>query len=320
MTNEPWPADQIASRSRVITDNDYAGDPDGLAELAQLLLSPSVDVRGVIGSRFRALDDWSAPTPDEAVAKATAIVDLTGRASDVPVHAGASQPLADHHTPVMSSASEAIIAEALRDDTDLPLFVTCGAGLTQIASAWLAEPRIGPRVTLVWIGGSEHTGHAEYPPGEGPLEYNLSIDPIAAQVVFNQSDIRIWQVPRNTYRTVIASRAELIVRLGSSGALGRHLLQSLGAITQLATTHSLQLGEVYILGDSPLVLLTALQSSFHPDTASSEWITMPCPHILDSGEYKPNPDGRSIRVYTRIDTRALLEDLYAKLALHEQRS
>ena len=43
---------------------------------------------------------------------------------------------------------------------------------------------------------------------------------------------------------------------------------------------------------------------------------MPCPGIDDSGAYEPNPEGRSIRVYRTLDTRLLLADLYAKLALH----
>jgi inosine-uridine nucleoside N-ribohydrolase len=288
MTDENWPAERIARRSRVITDNDYGGDPDGLVELAQLLLSPSVEVSAVIGSRLRGGDGWSA-APEHAVAAARAVVELTGRAGDVAVHAGSSQPLADHATPVMSAGVEAIVTEAMRDDTDLPLYVTCGAGLTQIASALLAAPRIGRRLTLVWIGGSEHPGHGEWPPGEGPLEYNLSIDPIAAQVVFNDSDVDIWQVPRNVYRTVMASRAELLVRMRSSGRLGRHLIDALGSVAGRAVERGFHLGEIYILGDSPLVLLTALQSSFHPEPASSAWITMPCPRILDSGEYQPQP-------------------------------
>src|SRR5262245_40456749 len=204
MLNSGWPLDRIEPRSRVITDNDYAGDPDGLVELAQLLLSPSVDVRCVVGSRPRG-DDGFDPSPESAVAAASTVVDLAGRADDVAVHVGSSHAMSDPVTSEMSAGVEAIITEAMRDDTDLPLYVTCGAGLTQIASAWLAEPRIGRRLTLVWIGGSEHAGHAEPPPDEGPLEYNLAIDRVAAQVVFNDSDLAVWQVPRNVYRQVLAS-------------------------------------------------------------------------------------------------------------------
>jgi purine nucleosidase len=217
---------------------------------------------------------------------------------------------------VTSDAVDAIVTEAVRDDADTPLFVTCGAGLTAVASAWLVEPRIASRFIVICIGGSEHPGHGDAPPGEGPLEYNLAIDPVAAQVVFNHSDLDIWQVPRNVYRTVLASRAELLVHMGSSGPLGRHLFDALGSVAAMAGRHGVHLGETYILGDSPLVLLTALQSSFHPDPSSSSYVSMPCPLLADSGVYEPNADGRIIRVYRTVDTRLILADLYAKLALH----
>ena len=76
------------------------------------------------------------------------------------------------------------------------------------------------------------------------------------------------------------------------------------------------LGETYVAGDSPLVALTALQSAFEPDPSSSFYDVVPAPEIGDDGRYVPRPDGRPIRVYTQIDNRLMLEDLYAKLALH----
>jgi inosine-uridine nucleoside N-ribohydrolase len=312
MVDDGWPVDGIARRVRVITDNDYGGDPDGLVELAHQLLSPNVELRAVIGSHLRT--GWN-PSPGVAVAAARAVVELSGR-TDVPVVSGADRGLDDHGTPAASDAVAAIVTEAMRDDVGTPLFVTCGAGLTALASAWLIEPRIAARLTVIWIGGSEHDGHGDPPPGEGPLEYNLAIDPIAAQVVFNDSDIDIWQVPRNVYRTVLASRAELLVHMRSSGPLGRHLFDALGSVAAMAGPLGVHLGETYILGDSPLVLLTALQSSFHPDPSSSAYVSMPCPRISDSGAYEPDPDGRNIRVYRTLDTRLLLADLFAKLALH----
>jgi len=63
-----------------------------------------------------------------------------------------------------SDAARAIAAEALRDDK-LPLIVTCGGPLTNIAAALKLEPSIAKRMTLIWIGGGA------YP--EGGWEYNL---------------------------------------------------------------------------------------------------------------------------------------------------
>jgi purine nucleosidase len=77
-------------------------------------------------------------------------------------------------------------------------------------------------------------------------------------------------------------------------------------------------GEVYILGDSPLVLLTALQSSFEADPSSSEYVTKMAPLINQQGDYMFNTNGRNIRVYTRLDTQLMLNDFFAKLQLMNQ--
>lgn len=49
-------------RMRVIIDNDFAGERDGLFALAQLMKSTSVDVRAVIGSHLHFNEDWTANT------------------------------------------------------------------------------------------------------------------------------------------------------------------------------------------------------------------------------------------------------------------
>jgi inosine-uridine nucleoside N-ribohydrolase len=317
MTTGPWSSERIRPRIRVISDNDYAGDPDGLVQLAHELLSPSTETVAVIATHLRAGDGWvkSDDTVGEGVNAAQKIVELCGLSGQIPVLRGALPPLADRKNPQDSEGVRAIIREAMREDTDVPLFVVCGASLTEIASAWLIEPRIAERLTLVWIGGHEHESLAEAPVGGTDMEYNLHIDPIAGQVVFNDSNLNVWQFARDSYRQVLASRAELFTRLRPQGPLGLHLYNSLGEVADMVSGFGLDLGEIYILGDSPLVLATALQSSFQPDLSSSQWVTKPCPKILDTGLYEENPDGRPMRVFTRVDTRVLLEDLYAKLEM-----
>lgn len=312
-----WAYEDVAARVRVVSDNDYAGDPDGLVQLAQLLLSPSVEVPFVIASHLP--EHGFGTSTDSAAGGADAarrVVELCQ--PEVDVIAGSERALASRREPVDSLAAQAIVTEAMRDDTELPLFVTCGGGLTEIASAWLLEPRIADRLTLVWIGGREHPGLAEPPPEASDLEYNTAIDLIAAQVVFDESDIEIWQVPRDVYRLAIASRAELLTRMRSAGHLGRHLYDALADAYELVTSFGMSLGEVWVLGDNPLVLLTALWTGFDAGPASSPSLTLPCPRILDSGCYEDRPDGRPLRVFTGIDQRLMLEDLYAKLELHER--
>jgi purine nucleosidase len=300
----------------VVSDNDYCGDPDGLVQLAHLLLTPSVEVVGVIGSQLRSGDSWNPGGPPAGLS-VDAALDVARRCNrpSVRVVAGSNVSLTDRREPRVSEGAELIVSEAMRTDTELPLFVTCGGGLTALASAWLLEPRIAQRCTVIWIGGHEHDGLADPPAPGMDLEYNTHIDPLAAQVVFNDSDLEIWQVPRDAYRQVIASRPELMVRLRTAGPLGEFLFDALGSVVERVQGIGVAMGETYVLGDSPLVSLVALQTAFEPGPASSAWVTIACPHIADSGLYTPRPDGRPLRVFTRIDTRLLLEDLYAKLAL-----
>jgi len=307
-------------RVRVVSDNDFGGDPDGLVQLAHHALSPSVDLRVVIGSHLRRDDpfDPSDATADNAAALAEEILGLAGR-SDVRVLAGSNVGLTDRTTPISSPAALALVEEAMRDDVDTPLYVCAGAGLTEIASAWLIEPRIAERLTLIWIGGPEHPGLAEPPPNAMPIEYNLLIDVLAASVVFGDSAIPIWQVPRDAYRQTLASFAEMQLRMAEQGPLGAQLFAALDDVRTTAVQDGVDLGETYILGDTPLVLLTALQSAFQPDPSSSRYETVPAPEIGDDGRYVPGSGGRSIRVYTDLDLRLMFGDFFAKLRAHHAR-
>jgi inosine-uridine nucleoside N-ribohydrolase len=218
-------------------------------------------------------------------------------------------------TPAKSEAVNFIIKEALRTDTQLPLYVLCGASLTEIASAVLTNPQIANKITLIWIGGPEYTDLAFPPPNYTVIEYNLNIDIAAVRAIFNRSDIAIWQVPRNAYRQAIISYTQLLLKVRSQGKTGKYLCEQIERVMSITQKFNLNLGEVYILGDSPLVLLTALQSSFEADPSSSDYVIKMSPRISEHGTYEFNNKGRNIRVYTRLDINLMFEDFFAKLEL-----
>jgi purine nucleosidase len=302
----------VKPRIRVIIDNDFGGDPDGLFQLAHHILSPSVEIRGIIGSKhYKDGFYGSSGTATYAckqVDELLRVMKLTGKFS---IYEGANTGLTDIKTPVITDAAKALVQEAMRDDTKLPLYVVCGAGLTNIASAFLMEPAIAEKLILVWIGGPEYEARAT-PSGEKSPEYNLGIDIKACQVVYNVSNISVWQVPRNTYRQALYSYPELVYRLKTKGNVGKYLIKKLEDLMKRANR---SLGEAYVLGDSPLVLLTALHSSWENDPSSSRYVIKPAPIITDSGLYEEKSDGRKIRIYSDLDTRLMFEDLVAKIAL-----
>lgn len=313
-----WPL--VAARSRVIIDNDFSGDPDDLIQTAHHLLSPSVDIPLFIASHLAANDPWDPSDHQAANAEAALrqLLAIMGVEHRYAVHRGSERGLVSPTEPQDTPAARAIIAEAMRTDTDLPLYFAAGAGLTDLASALLIEPAIAGKMTLVWIGGGEYPELSDPPPNGAGIEYNLNIDVAAAQVVFN-SDIAIWQVPRNVYRQILMSYAELLVSVAPHGPLGAHLKQSVERVMAWTAEKNFHLGETYAMGDSPLVTLTALQSAFQPDPSSSSYVWHDRLTILDNGGYGAKAHGPQIRVYTQIDTRLTYGDFFAKLALWAQR-
>lgn len=313
--NQTFSDRDIKSRLRVIIDNDFGGDPDGLFQLAHHLLSPSVDIRAIIGSQHYANGFYGYPGHvDYGCAQARELLKVINPAHKTTVLEGADQSLVDTLSARVSAGAQFIVREAMRNDVKSPLYVVCGAGLTTIASAYLMEPKIAKRIVLIWIGGPEYDGLAIPPPKASKVEYNLGIDRKAAQVIFNVSDIQIWQVPRDAYRQPLYSYAELAYKIGNAGELGKYLK---GRLDDLMSRAKGTLGETYVLGDSPLVLLTALQSTWEPDPSSSSYVLKQAPIINNLGAYLSNPSGRSIRVFTRLDTRLIFEDMLAKFALHQ---
>jgi len=308
--------DIISPRMRVIMDNDFGGDPDGLFALTHLLLSPSVEVRAIIGSHLSANDgfDNSKIQAQHAVDKAREVIQAINIQSNIPVITGSNTAMPNDSTPVRSEAVNFIIKEALRTDTKLPLYILCGAGLTEIASAVLTDPRITDKLTLIWIGGPEYTDLAPPPPNYSSPEYNLNIDIASARVIFNKSAIPIWQVPRNAYRQAILPYSQLLLKVKPQGKVGTYLTSTLENLVGRIQKY-VNLGETYILGDSPLVLLTALQSSFEADPSSSDYIIKMAPTINEHGSYEFNNNGRNIRVYSRLDIQLMFNDFFAKLEL-----
>ena len=306
-------------RTRVIIDNDFCGDPDGLFQLVHQLLSKTTDIRGIIGGHLSRHAGFSSRTDyaTESVEIVRKTIATLGVGNNIPVVAGTEQPLQSTTEPAISAGAKLIIHEAKRSSPRDPLYVLCGGSLSNIASAWLMDSTIQDRVILIWIGGQEYAElGALPPPRHSRVEYNLSLSIPAAQVIFNQSRIRLWQIPRNVYRQCIYSLDECEAKISPCGKIGAYLKNELDQLIQSCEKNNCPMGEAYVLGDSPLVLLSSLQTSWEPDPASSHYVILPAPTIQANGDYARNPKGRSIRVYTTVDTRLMFGDFEAKLKLH----
>lgn len=81
--------DQTKPRARLIIDNDFGGDPDGLFQLAHHLLCPTMDVRGVISSQHYEGGFYGLPgSPEHGAEVATGLLRAMGLNSTLKIETG----------------------------------------------------------------------------------------------------------------------------------------------------------------------------------------------------------------------------------------
>ena len=275
---------RIGTRCRVIIDNDWSGDPDGLVALAHHLLSQSNRVVAVTSSFLNPVFESPVSRAEDGAELARELIALVGLSEPPEVHAGQNTGfVADNPG---SAAATAIIAEA-RNVDPLPLFVVCAGPLTNVAAAFAQAPDIVGHLTLVWVGG------ASMPNTD---EYNRDTDRDAAEFVLGRSNLTLWQFPLETYRACAYSVAELEQDLRGSGHVGQWLWDR---FTTLPLPGWISLPESWPLGDSPPILATALGDE------SSRFVLSPV-------------ERETSRFYTEVDFRLIVGDMLAKLRQHEE--
>lgn len=307
---------------RLIINSDAKNEADDQFAIVHALLTPRYKVKGIIGAHFGNLrTDNSMQESYDEINKLLKILDLQG---DIPVFKGAETGFTNEKTPIFSEGAEFIINEAMKDDP-LPLYVAFLGPITDLAAAYMKEPRIADKLTALWVGGG--------PWPEGGLEFNLMNDVNAANIAL-KSNIPMWVIPQNVYGQIRVSIADLAVNVKPYGEIGKYLFQQLQDFnfdmvnkyypTIIERTNredvtlypELQvgfkmwpLGEVWQFGDSAIVslLLDPMQGSYE---------MKPAPYITKDMHYVHNQNDRMIRWYNTIDSAFTLQDMYAKLKLH----
>lgn len=282
----------VTPQVRVIVDNDFAGDPDGLVALVHHLLADAAVIRGITCTSITLGElGFESGHPSQAVAEE--LIARLGHIPGPPVAADVQVGFAELDGPTPGAL---LILEESRRGDPLPLVIACGGPLTNVASALREDPSLADRAELIWIGGGSHP--------DGAWEYNLAVDIPAAQFVFNESRIPIAQVPQHVYRQCAMSVAELEAGLRAAGEFGEWLYDRFTSPPDFV-----RIGGNWPMGDSPPVLFTAIT------TESSTSRTVDTPWIEREGGYAPHPDPRPLTLYDTIDTRVLFADFWARLRL-----
>ncbi len=283
---------------RLIVNTDAKNEADDQYAIVHALLSPSLDVRGLIAAHFGTRrGDRSMLESREEI---DLLLDLMGR-DDVTVANGAAAAIPDEQTPADSEGARLIIAESLLATPDDPLYVAFLGPLTDMASAILIDPDLVHRpVVVIWIGGSGYDGITHE--GRMPIEFNLSNDIASANVTYD-SGMTIWQVPSNVYSQVSVGYAELDARVALHGELGAYLVRQLKEFNEEYVPSAI---ESRSLGDSPAIGL-----ALYP--RGGTFRMRPSARFDADGQYVPGA-GHPVKVAEAVDVRFLLEDLFHKLA------
>lgn len=295
---------------RVIVHSDIAAEADDYFAVAHHLLSPTENVVGIIAANFEwrfrkdpALQSMHLQSMEMSYSEGKKLLECM-QIEDVPLFRGAPDCITDRARLPISDGARFIIEEALRE-SDEPLYIALQGGLTDLAVAYLTEPRIAEHITAaIWIGG------AGYP--DGGAEYNLQQDVYAAQVLF-RSPVNIWQIPANVYAGMYLSLAELQTKIRPCGNVEKMLSDIMLRVNHRFDDDPRRLpfphGEVWSIGDQPTVTVL-LESDF-----AAKYHLVRAPTIAKDMSYLPDPEGKWIRVYDEVDTRLTMGDLFAKLEL-----
>jgi purine nucleosidase len=203
-------------RQKIIVDTD-PGQDDAVAILLALA-SPELEVLGITAVAGNVPLDWTQKN-------ARRVCELAER-PDVRVFAGASQPLkrplvtAEHvhggtgldgpdlpepTMPLQSQhAVDFLIEELLRQPSGTVTLCTLGA-LTNVALALQRVPEIAPRIQqIVLMGGGFSEGGNITP----AAEFNIYVDPHAAQIVF-ASGVPLVVMPLDVTHQVLTTRKRM---------------------------------------------------------------------------------------------------------------
>lgn len=127
---------------RLITDTDAKNEADDQFAVVQALLSPKMDNVGLIAAHFGI--DRVPDAMEASYRELETILDKMYLPKDGLLYHGAPHALPDRTAPVVSEGAELIVREAMKDDPRR-LFVIFLGPLTDLASAYLMEPRIANR-------------------------------------------------------------------------------------------------------------------------------------------------------------------------------
>jgi len=281
-------------RIRVIFDTDMKNEIDDIWAIALAVrASDRFQIEGFVAASFDNQRPEADPDSIEASAREVeTILAKAGLAGKYPIKRGAP-PLRYQYEPSESEGVDLIIAKAMASTPDDPLWVVGLGAATDIASAYLKEPRIADRIRVFW--------HFRTRWPDECWNSNVIGDVRAARIVFH-SDLPFVLFDTGTHLTC---PMELSQQFVACGPLGRYL-------------HEYRFGSAYYQrADKGFFDLGDIAALIDPDLAS--WEIVECPEVAWDLAYKHNHTKGKILRCCDIDRDRVMQLLQTRLKTLTQR-
>ena len=276
----------------IIIDSDAKNEADDQYAIVHALLSPKLNVKGIIGTQFSKRRTLTSMI--ESYEECKKLVSLMNFST--PVYKGNVEALDSLEHYEVSEGSKFIIEEAKKAEGEL--YIACMGALTNIAVAVLHEPSIADKISIVWVGGRLNVSD------DKGYEANARNDYKAVNVVMERCS-KILHIPYETYTMMQVSIAELELRVKPYHEIGEYLFNQLNDFNYNINRPWTN-GESWNMGDttSISVLINKHSATYAKRNA----------FILDK-ELNVTEIDKEITAVTSIDIRYAMEDFYAKLVL-----
>ena len=272
-------------RLNVIIDADAKNEIDDQWALTLALLSPErFNILGIVGATFVWGGPQSIAMSCKEIDTVLTLMDLKGK---IPVYEGA-QPLQYKYEPTHSPGIDFIIEKALEASPDDPLWIIGLGAATDIASAFLKEPKIAENIIVFW--------HLRTKWPDKCLNFNVFGDPHAARLLFD-SPMRFVLFDTGTYLT--CSMEESAREIKPYGRIGEYL-------------HNIRIGNDWYMSDTKGFFdLGDIAAMLDPSVAYTEVVNSPIVDHDFTYHFKDNR-GQILRVY-HVDRDKTFQLLYDKL-------
>ena len=260
-------------RIRVIIDTDTKNEIDDVWAISLAILSPGrFKIEGFVAANFDNNRPEAGPDSiDASLKEINTILSKAGLAGKWPILRG-SAPMRYKFEPSESEGVDFIIKKAMESTPEDPLWIVGLGAATDIASAYLKEPRIANRIVVFW--------HFRTRWPEKCWNFNVIGDVRAARIVFH-SDLSFVLFDTGTHLVCPMEESEKFM---SYGELGKYLheYRYQSSYYQRPTKGFFDLGDIAALVD--------------PSLAS--WEVTECPEVDWDLSYKfKSTKGSILRCY-----------------------